>query len=228
MIEQREEGLAYRKDDFERFPSQPIDEGPENLGKFPYIRIAILTVVIFIVISYALIWHSHSVWYCVYYMPFYAIFPDSLYLPLYLYAGGHILVGILFLIVTKALMSKLRKKSHVFSAIVTVALAIIFIVFMNMDAYKDMNFAVKGKYLTVRCDINTLRSYLYRRSGGGRRIPSRRFDISSVEQTANGRRLFIDMDFYQYRELLKLRQQDSNKIVTVYYLPNSERMLKYE
>ncbi len=99
---------------------------------------------------------------------------------------------------------------------------------MNMDAYKDMNFAVKEKYLTVRCDINTLRSYLYRRSGGGRRIPSRRFDISSVEQTANGRRLFIDMDFYQYRELLKLRQQDSNKIVTVYYLPNSERMLKYE
>ncbi len=228
MIEQRQEGLAYRKDDFERFPSQPIDEGPKNLGKFPYIRIAILSVIIFIALAYALIWHSHSVWYCIYYMPFYAIFPNSLYLPLYLYAGGHILVGILFLTVTKALMSKPRKKSHAFIAIVPVALAIIFIVFMNMDAYKDVNFAVKEEYLTVECNINTLRSYLYRRSGGGRRIPSRRFDISSVEYTNQGRRLSIDMDFYQYRKLLKLREQDSNRIVTVYYLPNSERMLKYE
>lgn len=36
------------------------------------------------------------------------------------------------------------------------------------------------------------------------------------------------MDVYHYKKLLKLQQDDNGRIVTVYYLPYTGRMLKYE
>jgi hypothetical protein len=35
-------------------------------------------------------------------------------------------------------------------------------------------------------------------------------------------------DFYQYNKLQKLQQENKNRIILVYYLPNTKRMLKYD
>jgi hypothetical protein len=48
------------------------------------------------------------------------------------------------------------------------------------------------------------------------------------KEEINGRFLSIEMNFYQYNKLKKIQDEYGKRIILVYYLPNTKRMLKYE
>jgi hypothetical protein len=162
---------------------------------------------------------GHWVVYWIFYTPFYARFPDSLYLPFYLHHAGMILLCLFILLWAAACVwKKPRTKSGIAGAIFLGGIAITGSFFGGRSLCRDMEFIGHGKYMTAECNINTLEKNRHRGSS---------YWIDRTE-TVYGERIIINMNFYQYRKLVKLREEDNDRILTVHYLPNTGIMLKYE
>jgi hypothetical protein len=179
-----------------------------------------LAVILFmtVVVIIALFLPKTGEWalYWIYYKPFYTLFKNSIYLPLYLhYAGSTLFFVALFIF----WIIKSRKKiNKILLLIITVAVMFLYL----RNFYKDIVFASAEKYKTIESDIGSLER---KRNSG--RYGRYYYEIKSSEKT-DGKYVHIRMDFYQYTELLKSKNGGGNRIITVCYLPNTERMLKYE
>lgn len=162
--------------------------------------------------------------YYIWYKPLYALFPDNLYLPLYLNVAENIILGAAILLAAVFMLGQYRTKKdsskwNIIGGFMFGIMAIALLFFSSRNAYKDMLFAGSEKYLTAECNISSIR---VRKSRA-----YRYYEIQPAEQIA-GKRLYIQLNYYQYRELLKLQRENGDKMLTVYYLPNTGRMLKYE
>jgi hypothetical protein len=156
---------------------------------------------------------SHWARYWIYYKPLYTIFENSIYLPFYLHAASIlILFGGLFIV-------NLKFECKVYTKIIWVLIVGTGLFFIGRNIYKDIIFMNTKKYLTVECNLNTLRSYRSRRN--------KYYEIYSTEKI-NGKTLSVKMDFYQYNKLLNERKENKNRIIKIHYLPNTKRMLIYE
>jgi hypothetical protein len=150
--------------------------------------------------------------YWIYYKPFYTIFENSVYLPFYLYAARIlILFGGLF-------VANLIYKFKIWAKLIMVLTTGATLFFLGRDIYKDIIFMNTEKYLTIECDLNTLKIHRSRRN--------RYYKIQSAARI-NGKALSIEMDFYQYNKLLKEQKENGYRIIMVPYLPNTKRMLMY-
>ena len=167
-----------------------------------------------------LIIFNRWLFYWIYYMPFYTIFENSLYLSFYLYVAALLISCTLILFLAIVLIRKKTKK-NIACGILFVILSIVLLYFNGKDAFNDIVFIAKEKYLTVECNINSLKKV--QTGNKGRRI----YEINSIEKIER-KYVYIEMNFYQYTELLKEQNTNENKILLVYYLPNTKIMLKYE
>jgi hypothetical protein len=181
-------------------------------------KVSPIVVLIFCIsIILALIFREYIA-YWMYYKPFYTLFKNSIYLPLYLYGGGYLLFAIIINIISiKHRETKLRSK------IIIIVITIVLLFFLEINVYKDLLFTANEKYLKTECNINSLARI--RSIGSG---PIRYYKIYSNIEIDRNILSSIEMDFYQYSELKKLQAENKNKIIIVYYLPNTEKMLKYE
>ena len=152
-----------------------------------------------------------------YYSPMYTLFPNSLYLPLFLYAAGWGFLGICSILAAVFLF-----RGEPFVRFLGFALGIGFLLFIGGSVCKDIQFACNEKYLMTTCHIETLHRYY-----SGAKRGRANYQINSIE-APDGKPIVIKMDAYQYQKLLKIRKRDANKTLTIYYLPNTARMLKYE
>jgi hypothetical protein len=114
-----------------------------------------------------------------------------------------------------------REKANIIIKIILSISVIAYLLFIGRDIYKDIFFIVKDKYLITECNTSTLQEIYHRKQ-------HYTYEISTIEKINNKRQLNIEMDFYQYNELKGKFGGNSNKIITVWYLPNTKRMLKYE
>jgi len=89
-----------------------------------------------------------------------------------------------------------------------------------LNVIKDIAFINKEKYAVGEYDVNTIRE------GSKRNAP--RYVMSN----SNNMYSIVEMDVYQYKELVLLKEPDKyglkKKIIEVYFLPNTNIMLKYE
>jgi hypothetical protein len=153
--------------------------------------------------------------YWIYYMPFYSIFNNSIYLPFYLYGASYLLIaGFVNVMVLTYKGNKLRSK------IIVASITVVILFSFERNVYKDIVFINTDKYKTMECDIKTVRKV----SSGGSRSHYYKYYIKGNEEI-NGRFLSIEMDFYQYQKLKKIQDEYRNGIILIYYLPNTKRML---
>lgn len=170
-------------------------------------------------------WTTYWLWY----KPVYAMFPDSLYLPLYLHLSSFAIMCIVLFVVAIFLVRKPRTKSGVAGAIFLGALSIAMMVLAGQDCHNDIVFTRNEKYLTAECRLSSLHGH-GRRSGNRHdklKPNTSRFHIESAEKI-DGKYRDIEMNFYQYRELQRIREADGDRMLRVHYLPNTGIMLKYE
>jgi hypothetical protein len=156
--------------------------------------------------------------YWAYYKPLYTLFGSSLYLPFYLYIGG-ILIIIAFLLFVVFSPRERHENSYIVGKIVAGAFAVAVLFFAGRDVCRDIRFIENEGYLTIACNVRALRAVHHRKSTS--------YEIYSAEKR-NGKIVDIEMDFYQYHELQQKYGEHGHEIITVYYLPHTERMLKYE
>jgi hypothetical protein len=97
------------------------------------------------------------------------------------------------------------------------------IVFVRGIFYEDFIFIKDGKFMTAECNLNSLQ----RGKTGGVRWKSYIYQIRGLKNIGEND-LYIKMDFYQYNKLLMEQKENTNKIIMIYYLPHSKRMLKVE
>ena len=190
-----------------------------------------------------LIWHRW-VGYWLIYKPLYAMFPDSLLLPLYLHHVGWVICAIGMIVLGLWAFRGAVKMVDIACKIFFVAGGAAAIFISCRATWSDIEIFKAEGYRTQECDVNTLSKYIGAKSKG-----SRYYYILGIEDNATT----IEMNFYQYRQLLKIQKQtggeqkrvapdfysqyrdslevrrrDSSRIVTVQYLPNTRRMLKFE
>ncbi|GHT22434.1 hypothetical protein FACS189430_04220 [Bacteroidia bacterium] len=179
----------------------------------PQFLVVILFMAIVVIIALFLPKVGEWALYWIYYKPFYTLFKSSIYLPLYLhYTGSTLFIAALFIL----WIINSRKKTNKILLLIIMA-AVMFLCLRNV--YKDIVFASAEKYKTIECNIGSLER---KRNSG--RYGRYYYEIKSSEKI-DGKYVQIRMDFYQYTELLKSKN-GGNRIITVCYLPNTERMLK--
>jgi hypothetical protein len=156
--------------------------------------------------------------YWLYYKPLYAIFGGNLYFPFYLYLAVFVILGTFFLVVSLTLKYKLAPKIMISSVLV-----IVILLWCGFH-YKDFVSIKNNEFMTVQCDLSHLRVYQTDVK------PLRSFSHYQIRglEKVDGKYLYINMDYYQYHELLTERNENKIERITVYYLAHSRRMLKYE
>ena len=112
------------------------------------------------------------------------------------------------------------KKSDIIGKILFCIFVIVGLFFLGKNAYRDIVFIGKEKYLVIECNINSLAKH--------KRKTNEYYNIYGIERINGKTSIGIEMDFYQYNELMKEKNTNGSKILVVYYLPNTKRMLKYE
>jgi hypothetical protein len=166
--------------------------------------IPIVVLLFCVCLLFALIF-GRWVLYWIYYMPFYSIFNNSLYLPLYLYGASYLLiVGFVNVVVLTYKGNKLRAK------IIVASITVVFLFLFERNVYKDIVFINTDKYKTIECDIKTVRKV----TSGGSRGHYYRYYIMGNEEI-NGRFLSIEMNFYQYNKLKKVQDEYRNRIILI-------------
>ena len=176
----------------------------------------IITVVIASLIGIFFIWFFfkgiYHISYWIYYKPFYAIFNNSLYLPFYLYILKHLPLIILFFVI-----SIITKRWY---KLIPIAIMIVLVGIGYFNVIKDITFINKEKYTIGEFDVNTIRE------GSNKNAP--RYVMSSPNDMYS----IVEMNVYQYKKLVLLKEPDEygfkKKIIKVYFLPNTNIMLKYE
>jgi hypothetical protein len=207
------QNLQYIKETGDRFPSQPIEN--------PKFRGFVVGFSLFVGAFFALLLLPDWTLRWIYYEPLYALFPDNIYLPLYLKIGRNILGGVLLGCIAIPLLSKPRKMVQTICAVVFIALGFVQIGWAPAKEFRDVPFGSEDTYLTTECDLSTLCTGFLKRVGSKRSL-RRYFRIDSSEQPD----LVIDMDVWQYKKLLK--ESADKGVLKVRYAPHSERMLRIE
>jgi len=177
-------------------------------------------IVTFVCIFILLLCISKWILYWIYYKPLYAIFGSNFYLPFYLYAASFLLLCLLFFFGSAY---SLKKGHKIFMSCVLIFMFVI----SEKTVFQDFIFLKKEKYKTTECDLGSLCELT---NTGGAKY---QYTVWQIGNNFTGKNnLVTNMDFYQYRELLKEKEKIGGKsgvkILTVYYLPNTKRMLKYE
>jgi len=166
--------------------------------------------ILFFIIVLMLVYMIPWIGYMIYYKPIYTIFRNQIYIPFYLYL---INCSIIFCILMLSIL--LYVESYRVKIIMSIILFFIFY-FIYRNIIRDIIIILNEKYKSIECDLDTLSinnvktKYFY--------------EISSVE-TVNSNNITIRMDFYQYHKLLKMKLENKNNIVIVYFLPNTRKML---
>ena len=152
--------------------------------------------------------------YYIYYKPIYAIFGNSLYLPFYLYILKRLPLIFFFFVIS--IITKGWFK------LIPIMIMIFLMGISYFHVIKDIAFIHKEKYAVGEYDVNTLRASRGKK-GIYHYVMSKPNDIYSI----------VNMDIYQYKELALLKDSDNKhglkkKMIVVYYLPDTNIMLKYE
>jgi hypothetical protein len=179
--------------------------------------IGIITFILSLLVIVSSYFHSWMrLW--IYYKPFYSIFKNSFYLPFYLHIGGFLAFFALLIIAAIAVW-KDKEKANVIGKI-DVSLFVIAYLFIGREIYQDIIFISKENYLTIECDASTVKEIRHRRYYT--------YEILSAEKTHENKYFYLEMDFYQYNQLKEKYSENRTEIITVWYLPNTKRILRYE
>jgi hypothetical protein len=163
--------------------------------------------------------------YWIYYKPLYTVFENSFYLPFYVYAAGSVIVYCVLLAGAVACFRSFCNKKISWEIVIIIGFLVLAFFLVGKNIYKDVAFMNASKYTTAECDLDTLKVY-YHNTG---RFAVKYYGIKTAERaTANGRELIIEMDFYQYNELLKKKKENRDRAIMVFYLPNTKKMLNYQ
>jgi hypothetical protein len=179
------------------------------------LAIILAIVVVFLIAVFSTL--REWTFYWIYSKPLYTLFGDSLYSPVYVHWAGALLVLAVLLIIF--IITFKKKISKIISALILLAI----MSFFSYRYYQDIVCINTQKYTAIECNLDSMKR-IKRHSHGHIYYD---YQINSNEIIGK-RYVWIEMDFYQYRELLKLQNEKGNKIIQVYYLPSSKRMLKYE
>jgi hypothetical protein len=135
-----------------------------------------------------------------------------------LHIGGFLAFFALLIIAAVAVW-KDKEKANIIGKIF-VSLFVIAYLFIGREIYQDIIFIGKEKYLTIECNASTVKEIRHRRYYT--------YEISSAEKINDNKFLYLEMDFHQYHRLKEKYSENKNEIITVLYLPNTKRILKYE
>jgi hypothetical protein len=174
----------------------------------PIYLVSLFAMAILLIIALLLPIAGEWILYWIYYKPLYTLFKNSIYLPIYLDHLGSSLALVFFTIMIFTQFKKIIAK-------IIGLLVIVGIVFLlSKGIYKDIGFINAEKYRIIECNIETLvRSD---RGQGGRFYYRIKGNVKN-----NGKMLSIEMDFYQYIELLKIKDEGINIMVTINYVPDA-------
>ena len=155
---------------------------------------------------------ADNILYWTYYKPFYKLFKNVLYLPLYL----HIAIRMPFIILLFIIGIKIKK---IIPKIISLLLSLLLLFLHSYNIINDIIFInTQEKYLTAECDIDTLE----------KRKDKRRFSYTLNDYSNGPYNSAREMDIYQYKELLKIKEKDNDAKIFIYYLPNTNKTIKYE
>lgn len=179
--------------------------------KLFYGSLAVLSILAVILIIYYL----EEIMLLVYYTPLYEVFGGYLYFPFYLYVFHMALLGMFLVIIFYVAFTNWEEFwQKGLAVIIFLAISILFITTAYQEILQDFSLAKVNSYSTLECSVSDIEKSLKRRK-------SRR----NIHYTFKD----IELNQYQYVQMKDIDYMlDQDKQLVIYYMPNSEVMLKYE
>ena len=169
-----------------------------------------------------------NILYWLYYKPLYSLFSNYLYFPFCLYIISWLLFAGLFVVLLSPLWSYSKKMDKKWQKNRKIGYVVVMIIMAGgtfvlvKNACNDFKIIRKESYWVAEYEIGKLERYVTK--GKGVTI---KYYLNSKSGLKNER---ININLYQYKELFELQKQlqNNNQVIKIYYLPNTQRMLKYE
>ncbi|GHU03313.1 hypothetical protein FACS1894158_01450 [Betaproteobacteria bacterium] len=174
-------------------------------------------IIIFVLVVSILL--NKWVMYWIYYKPFYILFKNNTYLPFYLYIFEHLVAVIILLFALIVPLSK-SWKINILQKSLILLLTILWLNVYGINIYKDTIIMLHKNIQMVECNIINL--FVYSDDD------LEHYRIRPIIDEIVDKNKYIEMDFYQYQKLLNEQKRSKNKIIVVYYLPHTKRMISYE
>jgi hypothetical protein len=191
--------------------NNPVKDTPTPKAQWKGIAGLILVVYVLLMLAFTKLWEWTLYW--IYYKPAYALLGNhSLYSSVFVYWLGILLLISAYIIASVLVIKKnwIKKTG--------IVLMIALTVFISYNIFQEIISINTSKYDVDECNLNRLS----RVEGGGGQTKSLYYDIDGTKFVS------INMNFYQYTELLKLKKKKGDVTIQVYYLPSRRRMLKYQ